>query len=194
MNIDMDAMKAEMGGAFVVSWVVLGLGLGTLEGAVALAAVWMTFAGAHVLPVVTWCHMMTGALDDVEGNWLANGMRLLAQAVGAVLAIMLATEAGAIETGWAAVEFAMPETWPLLGTVAAGALWWTVHSRADSAWVSAFGLMVLGGAMTLDGGHQMGAMMADGFGSVADVAPAWIVDGLLVGLGALVGSKIDELI
>ena len=49
MNMDMNAMKAEMGGAFVMSYVVFGLGLSTLEGAVAMAVVWMTFAGAHVL-------------------------------------------------------------------------------------------------------------------------------------------------
>ena len=135
MNMDMNAMKAEMGGAFVMSYVVFGLGLSTLEGAVAMAVVWMTFAGAHVLPVVTWCHMLTGDLADMEGNWMANGMRLLAQVVGGVLAIMMVTEVGAIETGWAATEFAAPEAWAAITTVAAGALWWYVHSNTDSAWV-----------------------------------------------------------
>ena len=96
MNMDMNAMKAEMGGAFVMSYVVFGLGLSTLEGAVAMAVVWMTFAGAHVLPVVTWCLMLTGDLADMEGNWMANGMRLLAQVVGGVLAIMMVTEVGAV--------------------------------------------------------------------------------------------------
>ena len=37
MDIDMKAMKAEIGGAFVLTWVVFGMGLGTLAGAVALA-------------------------------------------------------------------------------------------------------------------------------------------------------------
>ena len=193
MNMDMNAMKAEMGGAFVMSYVVFGLGLSTLEGAVAMAVVWMTFAGAHVLPVVTWCHMLTGELDDVEGNWMANGMRLLAQVVGGVLAILMVTEVGAIETGWAATEFAAPEAWPAITTVAAGALWWYVHSNTDSAWVSAFGLMALGGAMMLTGGHEMAASAASSFDGIADVAPAWILDGILVGVGALVGSKVDEM-
>ena len=190
----MDAMKAEIGGAFVMSYVVFGMGLSTLEGAVAMAVVWMTFAGAHVLPVVTWCHMLTGELDDVEGNWMANGMRLLAQVVGGVLAILMVTEVGAIETGWAATEFAAPEAWPAITTVAAGALWWYVHSNTDSAWVSAFGLMALGGAMMLTGGHEMAASAASSFDGIADVAPAWILDGILVGVGALVGSKVDEMI
>ena len=87
MDIDMKAMKAELGGAFLVSWVVLGMGLGTLGGAVALAVAWLAFSGAHILPVVTWCNIMTGDLSDAEGNWMANGMRLVAQAVGALLAI-----------------------------------------------------------------------------------------------------------
>ena len=194
MNMDMNAMKAEMGGAFVMSYAVFGLGLNTLEGAVAMAVVWMTFAGAHVLPVVTWCHMLTGDLADAEGNWMANGMRLLAQVVGGVLAIMMVTEVGAIETGWAATEFAAPEAWAAITTVAAGALWWFVHSNTDSAWVSAFGLMVLGGAMMLSGGHEMAASIASSGSGIADVAPAWIMDGVLVGVGALAATKIDELL
>jgi len=194
MNMDMNAMKAEMGGAFVMSYAVFGLGLNTLEGAVAMAVVWMTFAGAHVLPVVTWCHMLTGDLADAEGNWMANGMRLLAQVVGGVLAIMMVTEVGAIETGWAATEFAAPEAWAAITTVAAGALWWFVHSNTDSAWVSAFGLMVLGGAMMLSGGHEMAASLASSGDGIADVVPAWIMDGMLVGVGALAADKIDELL
>ncbi len=96
MNVDMNAMKAELGGAFVLSWAVFAMDLSTLTGAVALAVVWMAFGGAHVLPVVTWCHMLNDGDGDVDGNYMPNGMRLLAQAVGAVLAIILATEAGDI--------------------------------------------------------------------------------------------------
>ena len=193
MNVDMNAMKAEIGGAFVLSWAVFGMGLNTLEGAVALAVVWMAFAGAHVLPIVTWCHMLNDGDGDVEGNYMPNGMRLVAQVVGALLAVVLITEAG----GWdgpdyAADAFEMPETWALLGMIAAGAVWWQVHTRCESAWASAFGLMALTSAMALDGGHQMGAMLADGAGSAAEVLPAWIVDGLLVGLGARVGAEIDN--
>jgi hypothetical protein len=198
MEVDMNAMKAEIGGAFVVSWLVLaqagGLGLDTLQGAVALAAVWMTFGGAHVLPVVTWCHMMTGDLGDVEGNWAANGMRLLAQAVGALLAIMMVTEVGANspDPAWSAATFAAPKAWAAITTVAAGAIWWTIHTRSDSVWVSAFGLMVVGGAMALDGGHQMGASLASSADGIVDVAMSWIVDGAMVGVGALLANTIDD--
>ena len=67
MEMDNRAMMNEVGGAFMVSWMVLaGAGLGSLEGAVLLAAAWMPISGAHILPVVTWCHMMTGDLSDTD--------------------------------------------------------------------------------------------------------------------------------
>ena len=196
MNVDMNAMKAELGGAFVLSWMVFGMDLGTLEGAVALAVVWMAFSGAHVLPVVTWSHMMTGDMSDTEGNWMPNGMRLLAQAVGALLAIILVTEGK--DAGWEATEMWIPDIadnlWSVVGMIAAGAVWWQVHTRCNSAWASAFGMMVLGGAMTLNGAHEMGASLASFGDGIADTLVNWIFDGLFVGLGALIGTKIDEMV
>ena len=196
MNVDMNAMKAELGGAFVLSWMVFGMDLGTLEGAVALAVVWMAFSGAHVLPVVTWSHMMTGDMGDTEGNWMPNGMRLLAQTVGALLAIILVTEGK--DAGWEATEMWIPDIadnlWSVVGMIAAGAVWWQVHTRCNSAWASAFGMMVLGGAMTLNGAHEMGASLASFGDGIADTLVNWIFDGLFVGLGALIGAKIDEMV
>ncbi len=203
MNVDMNAMKAEVGGAFVLSWMVFGLGLNTLEGAVALAVVWMAFSGAHVLPIVTWSHMMTGNMSDTEGNWMANGMRLLAQVVGAVLAILLATEFGGIETDWTATDMwiaditaddAAVSIWGVLKMIAAGAIWWQVHTRCDSAWASAFGLMALASAMTMTGAHEMGASVASAGDGIVDTLVNWVFDGLFVGAGALLGTKIDEML
>ena len=198
MEMDMNAMKAEVGGAFVLSWMVFGMGLNTIEGAAALAVVWMAFAGAHVLPIVTWCNMMTGDLGDVEGNWMANGMRLVAQMIGALLAILMATEFGGIETGWAATDMWITDIgdhlWTVIGMVAAGAVWWQVHSRCESAWASAFGLMALGSAMMLTGAHEMGASLASAGDGIVDTLANWIFDGLFVGVGALVGAKIDEML
>ncbi|MBF93287.1 MAG: hypothetical protein CMB78_05890 [Euryarchaeota archaeon] len=203
MNVDMNAMKAEVGGAFVLSWMVFGLGLNTLEGAAALAVVWMAFSGAHVLPIVTWSHMMTGNMSDTEGNWMANGMRLLAQVVGALLAILLATEFGGLETGWTATEMwiaditaddAAVSIWDVLGMIAAGAIWWQVHTRCDSAWASAFGLMALASAITMTGAHEMGASVASAGDGIADTLVNWVFDGLFVGAGALLGTKIDEML
>ena len=59
MEMDMNAMKAEIGGAFVVAWLVVGMGWGSLGAAVVMAGVWMAFSGAHVLPLITWMDMMT---------------------------------------------------------------------------------------------------------------------------------------
>jgi len=211
MNIDMNAMKAEAGGAFVVAWLVVGMGWDSLEAALIMAAAWMTFSGAHILPVVTWMHMMTGDLSDTEGNWMANGMRLLAQVIGAVLAIALATEVGAIETSWADVQpgFDTPGTWDAIGMIAAGAIFWMVHTRAESAWVSAFAIMVLAGTMgmtydvmgpdgtvamtmsTTGAGEMASSIMSSGE-DIANIATAWIVSGLLCGLGALLATKMDE--
>ncbi|MCS5573331.1 MAG: hypothetical protein NZ789_10385, partial [Pseudomonadales bacterium] len=194
---DMKAMKAEVGGAFVLMWVVFGMGLGTLAGAVALAVTWMAFSGAHLLPVVTWSHIMTGDLSDTEGNWMANGMRLVAQIVGAVLAILLATEMGGTHE-WTSTEMWIPDigddVWGVLATIAAGAIWWQVHTRCDSAWASAFGLMVVGGAMTLGGADSMGNSLVGALDGIADTAVNWICDGLMVGLGAFLGCQIDDLI
>ena len=203
MNVDMNAMKAEVGGAFVLSWMVFGFGLNTLEGAVALAVVWMAFSGAHVLPIVTWSHMMTGNMSDTEGNWMANGMRLLAQVVGAVLAILLATEFGGIDSGWIHTDMwitditaddAAVSIWGVLGMIAAGAIWWQVHTRCDSAWASAFGLMALASAMTMTGAHEMGASVASAGEGIVDTLVNWVFDGLFVGAGALLGTKIDEML
>ena len=198
MDIDMKAMKAEIGGAFVLTWVVFGMGLGTLSGAVALAVTWMAFSGAHLLPVVTWSHIMTGDLSDTEGNWMANGMRLVAQVAGAALAVVLMTEAGAVGDGFTSTDMWIPDIadniWIHIATIAAGAIWWQVHTRCDSAWASAFGLMALGGAMTLTGADSMGSSLVDALEGVADTAVNWICDGLFVGIGAFLGCQIDGML
>ena len=203
MEMDWKGNMAELGGAFMLSWVVLGMGgsgVGTLIGAATLAVAWMAFSGAHLLPVVTWCHMMTGDMSDTEGNWMANGMRLVFQALGALVAVLLMTEAGSLDTPtlvapemWVADMGSM--MWPVITMMAVGAVWWQIHTRCDSEWVSALGLMALSGVgIHLDGGHMMGSMLADGGTQVADVVVDWIMNGLVVGLGALLGMKIDEMI
>jgi hypothetical protein len=84
--------------------------------------------------------------------------------------------------------------WMVIGMIAAGAVWWQIHSRCNSEWASAFGLMALATAMTLTGAHEMGASLASAGEGIADTAVNWICNGLVVGLGALIGMKIDEMI
>ncbi|MDP6869974.1 MAG: hypothetical protein QGI21_04305 [Candidatus Poseidoniaceae archaeon] len=195
MEINWKDNMNEIGGAFMLTWVVGYGGVG-VEWAVCLAVAWMAFAGAHLLPVVTWCHMLTGDLSDAEGNWMTNGMRLVAQVIGACLAIVLATEAGAIETGWAHTEMWIPDIadnlWVVLGMIAAGAVWWQIHTRCDSAWASGFAMMALAAVMTINGASEMGASITSSFDGMADTLVNWICDGLFVGVGALLGVKIDE--
>ncbi|MCS5536036.1 MAG: hypothetical protein NZ802_09310 [Candidatus Poseidoniales archaeon] len=195
-------MKAELGGAFVLSWIVFGGGmnLGGLTGAVALAVTWMAFSGAHLLPVVTWSHIMTGDLSDTEGNWMANGMRLVAQVVGGTLGVVMVSQGMEAGTDWVAAEEmwitnVADNVWQILGMVAAGAVWWQVHTRCDSAWASAFGMMMLGGAMVAVGAaDDMGNSLAGALDGIAETAVNWICMGLVVGIGARVGCEIDGLI
>ena len=199
MEINWKDNMNEIGGAFLLSWAVFGMG--NVEFAIVLAVAWMAFAGAHLLPVVTWCHMLTGDLSDTEGNWMANGMRLLAQVIGACLAIVLATEAGGIETGWSATDMWITDfngdtLWTVLGLIAAGAIWWQIHTRCESVWASGIGMMALmaAGAMMVTGAHQMGASITSMGDGIADSLVNWICDGLFVGAGALLGVKIDEMV
>ena len=46
----------------------------------------------------------------------------------------------------------------------------------------------------LTGAHEMGASIASAGDGIADTVVNWICDGLFVGIGALVGVKIDEMV
>ena len=184
----------EVGGAFLLSWAVLGLS--GIEFAVALAVAWMAFKGAHLLPVVTWSHMMTSDLSDAEGNWMENGMRLISQVIGALLAVILMTEGDGDYTAtdmW--ITEIADQYWMAIGMIAAGAVWWQIHTRCESEWASGISMMALVGTMTITGAHSMGAHLGSmDFAGIADTLVNWIVNGALVGIGALIGVKIDEMI
>ena len=191
--VDTDTMMNEMGGAFMVAW--LAGGMNSLEGALVLAAAWMAISGAHILPVITWGHIMTGDLGD-SGAWQDNGSRLAAQVVGALLAVVLMTEAGAVGPDYDAAATATWafDLWPAMGTMAAGALLWTVYDRCD-AWVAAFVVLAMSGTLALGGASDMGAMiMGDLGGDLVDVASNWVMNGALAGVGALVSVKVADMV
>ena len=200
MDIDMKAMKAEMGGAFMLVFGVAALAGDNVAWAIALAVTWMAFTGAHLLPVVTWCHIMTGDLGDAEGNWMANGLRLVWQVVGALLAIVLMTEAGDIGPDWAYSEDMWiagvgDDVWGLLGMLAAGAVFWQIHTRCDTAWVSAFAILALGGAMGgIGAAESMASSLLDGGSTTVTVLADWVLMSAVVGAGALLGNTVDGLI
>ena len=191
--VDTDTMMNEMGGAFMVAW--LAGGMDSLEGALVLAAAWMAISGAHILPVITWGHIMTGDLSD-SGAWQDNGSRLAAQVVGALLAVVLMTEAGAVGPDYDAAATATWafDLWPAMGTMAAGALLWTVYDRCD-AWVAAFVVLAMSGTLALGGASDMGAMiMGDLGGDLVDVGSNWVMNGALAGVGALVSVKVADMV
>ena len=210
--MDMDNMMNEMGGAFMVAW--LAGGMDNLEGALVLAAAWMAISGAHILPVITWGHIMTGDLGDTDA-WMDNGSRLVAQFVGAALALAI--------TGDALGEFAAAtvstsgfgiDSGEVVMAIAGGALMWTVYSRCD-AWVAAFAIMALAAAGGLDvtGAGDMAAQMlgggadaiaesADGAGDGVDAVVVesmdavvdWVMTGLWAGIGALIATKVPDMV
>jgi len=193
MEMDNKVMMSEIGGAFVVSWLVLGsIGSNGLMAGLVLAAAMTAMAGAHILPMFTWMTMMTGDLADSD-NWMNNGMRLVAQIVGALLAIVMLTEGGAIETGYAAGDMWSFDLWPMMTMLAAGAVIGTIHSRCD-AWMTALAVVMAAGAlgMGVGGAHDMASAIMGDSSNIANAASTWLLDGAVVGLGALVASKIDE--
>ena len=193
MEMDNKVMMSEIGGAFVVSWLVLGnlAGDGLMAGLV-LAAAMTAMAGAHILPMFTWMTIMTGDLAD-QDNWMNNGMRLVAQVIGAALAILMLTEGGEIETGYAAGEMWEFDLWPMLTMLAAGAIIGTIHSRCD-AWMTAIAVVMAAGAlgMGVGGAHDMASNMLSGGDDIVNSLSTWVVDGVIVGVGAMIATKIDE--
>ncbi|MAG74531.1 MAG: hypothetical protein CL962_03060 [Euryarchaeota archaeon] len=209
MEMDKKGMMNEVGGAFVVSWLVfsgMGQGMGTLTGALVLAGGWMAFSGAHILPAVTWMHIMTGDLQD-SNHWMNNGMKLLMQVIGAALAVAMMSEGlGDLSPAYDAAttdawEFSL---WAMVGMIAAGAIVSKIHASCD-AWVTAIAIMAVAGAylsngdtepatmMLMDFGsaHNMGSMLLGDSGDMADVAMPWIIHGAMFGIGARVGAEID---
>ena len=209
MEMDKKGMMNEVGGAFIVSWLVLsgmGQGMGTLTGALILAGGWMAFSGAHILPAVTWMHIMTGDLADQE-NWMGNGIKLVMQIVGAALAVAMMSEGlgelspeydAAATDAW---EFSL---WAMVGMIAAGALIGKIHASQD-AWVTAIAVMAVSGVYLANGdatatmslmdfgsAHNMGSMLLGDSGDMMDVATPWITDGIMFGLGARIGVEIDN--
>ena len=184
--VDTDTMMNEMGGAFMVAW--LAGGVGDLGGALVLAAAWMAIGGAHILPMITWCHIMTGDLADGDA-WQDNGSRLVAQVIGAVLAVVLMTE-GESSAVTAPEMWGVADMWGPLGLIAGGALLWTVYDRCD-AWVTAFVVLALG-SMVGGASGMASNIMGDG-GDIAAMASHWVMDGVMVGLGAMASVKIADM-
>ncbi|PDH23367.1 MAG: hypothetical protein CND66_00425 [Marine Group II euryarchaeote MED-G37] len=206
MEMDWKTNMAELGGAFLVSLLVLGeIGDdGNMVMAGLLLAVTMAaMAGAHVLPMFTWISAMTGDLQDTDA-WIGNVMRLVFQMLGACVAVVLMAEGGDV----AAAE---PDMWGFelwgpdaaegadvnnmdgfLMMLGAGALIGVIAGRCDG-WMTAFAVVALAGSLGAGvGGADMMATELVGGGNIAEAASHWIVDGVVIGVGAMLGGMLEE--
>ena len=195
MEMDWKTNMAELGGAFMVSWFVLGEGNAVMMG-VLLAVTMAAMAGAHVLPMFTWISAMTGDLQDTDA-WMGNVMRLVMQMVGAGAALALAGEgtveaAGLDAEGAEIVSMWSFDLWPVLTMLAAGAIIATVASRCEG-WMTAFAVVILAGHLGagVSGADGMAAELMGG-GDILEMASHWIVDGVVIGLGAMLGGMLED--
>ncbi len=209
MEMDWKTNMAELGGAFMVSWLVLGE-MGDdgnmLMAGLLLAVTMAAMAGAHILPMFTWISAMTGDLQDTDA-WIGNVMRLVMQVVGAGAALALMgegtvekamTEAVAATDTTAAIDSVSAvgmwefELWAMLGMVAAGALIGAIASRCDG-WMTAFAVVALAGAMGagVTGAETMAGEVMGG-GAIVEAASTWVLDGVVIGVGALLGGMLED--
>ena len=223
MGINTKDMMNEMGAAFAVTWLVfgytvwtgeammsetelVGIGMGGgLMAVAALAVVWMAFAGAHVLPPVTWMHMMTGELDDTDA-WMANGLKLAMQIVGGGLALVTMAQLNpegvtydesmtemvdGVATVMAMEAYSFDEM-RLLGGIAAGAILWCIHSKTDNPWAMSIGVIAMASYIGAEGSTDMASVLMNKMGDLVPTLLAYLEAGLAVGLGAMLAMKIDE--
>ena len=215
MGMDTKDMMNEMGAAFAVTWLVMGytvwndpadmtagteligIGMSGIMGVAALGVAWMAFAGAHILPPVTFMHMMTGELDDTDA-WMANGLKLAMQIVGGLLALLMMAELNdngvtySESMGGEAMEDWAFDAMTMAGGIAAGAVLWCIHSRTDNPWATAVGVIAMGSYIGASGSTDMASMLANEMGDLVPTLLDYVVTGLSVGLGALLATKIDE--
>ena len=194
MEMDWKTNMAELGGAFMVSWLVLGE-MGDdgnmLMAGLLLAVTMAAMAGAHILPMFTWISAMTGDLADTDA-WIGNVMRLVMQVLGAGAALVLVAGDAGVSAAETAPEMWAFYLWTMLGMVAAGAVIGAVASRCDG-WMTAFAVVALAGAMGagVTGAETMAGEVMGG-GAIVEAASTWVLDGVVIGVGALLGGMLED--
>ena len=140
MEMKMNDIMTELGGAFAVTWLIIGitvmgetgaeevgLGMASFGGMLVLGIAWMVFAGADILPPITWMKAITSEDLTDQDMWTGTIIRLITQVVGAILATIMmvqlepdfVTYATAYPDGQDAYAFAL---WSVVGLIAAGAI------------------------------------------------------------------------
>jgi hypothetical protein len=217
MEMKMKDIMNELGGAFAVTWLIMGitvwnnpedpmfgvsdvgLGMASLGGVLALGIAWMAFSGADILPPITWMKAITS--DDItdQNMWTSTIIRLITQVVGAILAAILmaqlqpdyVTYAQAWPDGQASWSFAL---WSVMGLIAAGAILGQISAKVDNNWAMPIAVMALAGIVNFESANDMASMLMNGTEDALAVTVPWLVDGVCIGVGALLGMKIDGFI
>ena len=216
MELNVKKMMTEMGGAFAVTWLIFGvtltdgtdtgMGLAGIMGVVGLTVAWMAFKGADILPQVTWLKQMssTDNLSDTDA-WMNTGITLAMQIVGGIVAYVLVgqmydnifgyadasaafTAMGTDFWGTTAWEFNMGAT---LGLIAAGAVLGQVMA-VDSRWAMPVAIVMMTSIIDFESAAKMASVLMNEAGDTVNVALPWLLNGVFLGAGALLGSIIDE--
>ena len=212
MEMKMNDIMTELGGAFAVTWLIIGitvvgetgveevgLGMASFGGMLALGIAWMVFSGADILPPITWMKAITSEDITDQDMWTGTIIRLITQIVGAILATIMmvqlepdfVTYASAYPGGQDAYVFAL---WSVVGLIAAGAILGQIHAKVDYDWAMPIAVMALAGIVNFESANDMASMLMNGTEDALAVTIPWLIDGIVIGIGALVGMKIDEII
>ena len=211
-------IMTELGGAFAVTWLIfgitvwnvaddptmgtsfVGLGMATLGGMLALGIAWMAFSGADILPPITWMKAITSEDLTDQNMWTATIIRLITQVMGAILAtIMMAKLQPDYVTAaiaWSAnppVDYEIA-IWSIVGLIAAGAVLGQIHSKVENDWAMPIAVMAMAGLVNFESASDMATMIMNGTEHAIAYTVPWLVDGIVIGVGALMGMKIDEMI
>ncbi len=213
MELNVKKMMTEMGGAFAVTWLIFGvtltngsgtgMGLAGIMGVVGLTVAWMAFKGADILPQVTWLKQMSNQdnLTDADA-WMNTGITLAMQIVGGIVAYVLigqmydnifgyadaSAALGDAFWGNTAWEFSMGAT---LGLIAAGAVLGQVMA-VDSRWAMPVAIVMMTSLVNFESASQMASVLMNEAGDTVNVALPWLLDGVFLGAGALLGGIIND--
>ena len=216
MELNVKKMMTEMGGAFAVTWLIFGvtltngtdtgMGLAGIMGVVGLTVAWMAFKGADILPQVTWLKQMssTDNLSDTDA-WMNTGITLAMQIVGGIVAYVLIGQMhdnifgyadAAAASAAAGVDFWGTTSWEFdmgatLGLIAAGAVLGQVMA-VDSRWAMPVAIVMMTSIIDFESAAKMASVLMNEAGDTVNVALPWLLNGVFLGAGALLGSIIDE--
>ena len=213
MELNVKKMMTEMGGAFAVTWLIFGvtltdgtdtgMGLAGIMGVVGLTVAWMAFKGADILPQVTWLKQMSST-DNLSATdaWMNTGITLAMQIVGGIVAYVLVGQMYDNIFGYADASAALGDafwgntSWEFdmgttLGLIAAGAVLGQVMA-VDSRWAMPVAIVMMTSIIDFESAAKMASVLMNEAGDTVNVALPWLLNGVFLGAGALLGSIIDE--